>query len=249
MIVNGQFVDPAPYVSEKGGNSVLVGEALVAFRQWQQDVRAAGAAATARSSGSAACQSGRSREPQPVRRRAAWTISAEFAASGIGSAARRCAGRFDRLEVRHLAANGHARWPTGVRGNHEGKDRMFNKYMAAGVAAATLVGAAGTAHAGKDLDAIKARGQLICGVSTGVAGFAVADSQGKWTGLDVDVCRAVAAAIFGDAEKVKYRADSRRSSASPRCSRAKSIMLARQHDLDADPRHRARPRLHRRQLL
>ena len=67
-----------------------------------------------------------------------------------------------------------------------------------------MVGAAGTAHAGKDLDAIKARGQLICGVSTGVAGFSLADSQGKWTGLDVDVCRAVAAAIFGDAEKVKY---------------------------------------------
>ena len=44
VIVNGQFVDPAPYVSEKGGNSVLVGESLVAFRQWQQDVRKAAAA-------------------------------------------------------------------------------------------------------------------------------------------------------------------------------------------------------------
>jgi general L-amino acid transport system substrate-binding protein len=76
--------------------------------------------------------------------------------------------------------------------------------MAAGVVAVGLVGAAGTASAGKDLDAIKARGQLICGVSTGVAGFASADSQGKWTGIDVDVCRAVAATIFGDSEKVKY---------------------------------------------
>jgi general L-amino acid transport system substrate-binding protein len=81
---------------------------------------------------------------------------------------------------------------------------MVNKYMAAGIAAATLLGAAGTAQAGKDLDAIKARGQLICGVNTGVAGFAQADSQGKWVGLDVDVCRAVAAAVFGDSEKVKY---------------------------------------------
>jgi general L-amino acid transport system substrate-binding protein len=81
---------------------------------------------------------------------------------------------------------------------------MVNKYMAAGVVAAALVGVAGTAHAGKDLDAVKARGQLICGVNTGIAGFALADSQGKWVGLDVDVCRAVAAAIFGDAEKVKY---------------------------------------------
>jgi general L-amino acid transport system substrate-binding protein len=81
---------------------------------------------------------------------------------------------------------------------------MVNKYMAAGVAAAALMGVGGPAHAGKDLDAVKARGQLICGVNTGVAGFALADSQGKWVGLDVDVCRAVAAAIFGDAEKVKY---------------------------------------------
>ncbi len=81
---------------------------------------------------------------------------------------------------------------------------MVNKYMAAGIAAVTLLGVAGTAQAGKDLDAIKARGQLICGVNTGVAGFAQADSQGKWVGIDVDVCRAVAAALFGDSEKVKY---------------------------------------------
>ncbi|MBI3197334.1 MAG: amino acid ABC transporter substrate-binding protein, partial [Rhodospirillales bacterium] len=81
---------------------------------------------------------------------------------------------------------------------------MLNKFWTAGIAAATLAGVATTAYAGKELDAIKARGQLICGVSTGVAGFAAADSQGKWTGLDVDVCRAVAAAIFGDADKVKF---------------------------------------------
>jgi len=68
--------------------------------------------------------------------------------------------------------------------------------------AATL--ASGSAMAGKDLDSIKSRGALVCGVPTGTAGFAVADSQGKWVGLDVDVCKAVAAAIFGDAEKVKY---------------------------------------------
>ncbi|MFI5001012.1 MAG: amino acid ABC transporter substrate-binding protein [Reyranellales bacterium] len=81
---------------------------------------------------------------------------------------------------------------------------MFNKFMAAGIVAASLVGAAGTAYAGKDLDAVKARGALICGVPTGTGGFALADSQGKWKGLDVDICRAVAATIFGDSEKVKY---------------------------------------------
>jgi general L-amino acid transport system substrate-binding protein len=68
-----------------------------------------------------------------------------------------------------------------------------------------LVWASGAAQAGKDLDAVRARGALICGVAAGgIAGFMMADSQGRWTGIDVDVCRAAAAAIFGDAEKVKY---------------------------------------------
>ncbi|MFO1079586.1 MAG: amino acid ABC transporter substrate-binding protein [Reyranellaceae bacterium] len=58
--------------------------------------------------------------------------------------------------------------------------------------------------AGKDLDTIRARGSLICGIGEGTAGFMMTDSKGKWVGLDVDVCRAVSAAIFGDSEKVKY---------------------------------------------
>ena len=68
-----------------------------------------------------------------------------------------------------------------------------------------MVSHAGQALAGKDLDAVKARGTLICGVAVGgIAGFMVVDSQGKWTGMNVDICRAVSAAIFGDSEKVKY---------------------------------------------
>ena len=63
---------------------------------------------------------------------------------------------------------------------------------------------AAPAFAGKTLDAIKSRGQLVCGVNTGLAGFSQADSQGAWTGLDVDICKAVAAAILNDASKVKY---------------------------------------------
>lgn len=63
---------------------------------------------------------------------------------------------------------------------------------------------ASPAHAGKTLDAIKQRGQVVCGVSTGVAGLSQADSSGNWSGLDVDVCRAVAAAVVGDPKKVKY---------------------------------------------
>jgi general L-amino acid transport system substrate-binding protein len=72
------------------------------------------------------------------------------------------------------------------------------------VAAALSAVFAAPAHAGKTLDAIKARGQVVCGVNTGLAGFSAADSQGKWTGLDVDVCRAIAAAVLGDPEKVKW---------------------------------------------
>jgi general L-amino acid transport system substrate-binding protein len=81
---------------------------------------------------------------------------------------------------------------------------MQKVLLAAALGLAVLSGS-GEALAGKDLDAVRARGALICGVAAGgLAGFMVADSQGKWTGLDVDVCRAVAAAIFGDAGKVKY---------------------------------------------
>lgn len=64
--------------------------------------------------------------------------------------------------------------------------------------------ASSPALAGKTLDGIKSRGQVVCGVHTGLAGFSAADSAGKWTGLDVDVCRAIAAAVLSDPEKVKY---------------------------------------------
>lgn len=60
------------------------------------------------------------------------------------------------------------------------------------------------AHAGKTLDAVSQRGELVCGVNTSGAGFSAADSQGKWKGLDVDVCRAVAAAVLKDAGKVRF---------------------------------------------
>jgi general L-amino acid transport system substrate-binding protein len=80
----------------------------------------------------------------------------------------------------------------------------MHKFSLAAAVGLGAILASGTAMAGKDLDSIRARGSLICGVGTGTAGFMMADSQGKWAGLDIDVCRAVAAALFGDAEKVKY---------------------------------------------
>ena len=73
---------------------------------------------------------------------------------------------------------------------------------AAAAAAVTLT--ATPAHAGKTIDAIKARGQVICGVNPSLPGFAAADSQGNWTGFDVDICKAVAATVLSDATKVKW---------------------------------------------
>ena len=75
---------------------------------------------------------------------------------------------------------------------------------AAALFAAAVLTAAPSAHAGKTIDAIKARGQLVCGVNTGLAGFSASDSNGNWTGLDVDICKAIAASLLGDATKVKY---------------------------------------------
>lgn len=80
----------------------------------------------------------------------------------------------------------------------------MNTRILAAAAASLVVGIAGAAHAGATLDAVKQKGFVQCGVNTGLAGFSSPDSAGKWTGIDVDVCRAVAAAVFGDAEKVKY---------------------------------------------
>lgn len=61
----------------------------------------------------------------------------------------------------------------------------------------------GAGHAAT-LDDVKARGALNCGVTQGLPGFSNPDDKGNWTGIDVDFCRAVAAAIFGDATKVKF---------------------------------------------
>jgi len=58
--------------------------------------------------------------------------------------------------------------------------------------------------AGQTLHAVQQRGSLKCGVTNGVAGFSAPDSKGHWTGLDVDTCRAVAAAVLGDANKVEF---------------------------------------------
>jgi general L-amino acid transport system substrate-binding protein len=67
-----------------------------------------------------------------------------------------------------------------------------------------LVLCSSAADAGQRLDHIRQRGFLICGVSPGVAGFSEVDDHGRHTGFDVDICRAVSAAIFGTADHVTY---------------------------------------------
>lgn len=74
--------------------------------------------------------------------------------------------------------------------------KLFKLSIAA--ALATMAISAGT------LEDVKKAGVVKCGVSTGIPGFAEADSKGVWRGLDVDFCRSVAAAVLGDAKKVKY---------------------------------------------
>jgi general L-amino acid transport system substrate-binding protein len=74
-------------------------------------------------------------------------------------------------------------------------------------AAMTLIGGialAGSAWAGPTLDKIKQAGMFSCGVPTGIPGFAQPDSQGKYVGFDIDICRAVSAAMYGDPDKIKY---------------------------------------------
>jgi general L-amino acid transport system substrate-binding protein len=77
------------------------------------------------------------------------------------------------------------------------------KRVVAMLAAGTALGLAASASA-QTLNTVKQRGTLVCGVSQGLPGFSTPDDRGNWTGLDVDLCRAVAAAIFNDANKVKF---------------------------------------------
>jgi general L-amino acid transport system substrate-binding protein len=82
----------------------------------------------------------------------------------------------------------------------------MKKMLAATLAGLGLAVAATavSAQAPSTLNQVKARGVLNCGSNTGLAGFGLPDAQGNWTGLDVDYCRAISAAIFNDPNKVKF---------------------------------------------
>jgi general L-amino acid transport system substrate-binding protein len=80
--------------------------------------------------------------------------------------------------------------------------RFATTFVAA--SALAIAASSGTAQAGAIFDAVKDKGFVQCGVNVGLAGFSNPDDAGNWSGIDVDVCRAVAAAVFGDAEAVKF---------------------------------------------
>jgi general L-amino acid transport system substrate-binding protein len=72
------------------------------------------------------------------------------------------------------------------------------------VTLALAAGLTAQAASAQTLKAVKDRGMLSCGVSQGLPGFSSPDDKGSWTGLDVDICRAIAAAVFNDASKIKF---------------------------------------------
>jgi general L-amino acid transport system substrate-binding protein len=83
----------------------------------------------------------------------------------------------------------------------------MNRFVlsALGAVAAVAVTAGSAAAASPTLDSVKKRGQLVCGVNTGLAGFAAPDDKGVYQGFDVDYCRAMSAAVFADPDKVTYK--------------------------------------------
>ena len=81
---------------------------------------------------------------------------------------------------------------------------MTRRLLAAAAVALGGLAASATAWAGPMVDKVRARGELVCGVSQGSAGLSLPDSNGRWSGLDVDYCKALAAAVLGSADKVRF---------------------------------------------
>jgi len=81
---------------------------------------------------------------------------------------------------------------------------IWNRAIRGALTASCIIAFGTTAQAGPTIDQIRARGMLVCGFNTGVAGFALPDSRGVWQGFDVDLCRGLAVAIFNDASKVRF---------------------------------------------
>ena len=118
--------------------------------------------------------------------------------------------------------------------------RVWYRFLRVGVAAAGASAAT--------LDTVKGKGVLTCGANTGLGGFGLPDDKGNWTGLDVDFCRAMAAAVFGDATKIKFVA-ARRQEPLHGASVGRGRRPVPQHDLDLVAREHARPAVRAGHLL
>ncbi len=92
----------------------------------------------------------------------------------------------------------------GLAACGEGEKKADQASAPAGGAQQAAAPASGGSE-GKTLDNVKKYGKLKCGVNTGLAGFGAPDDKGEWKGLDIDLCRAVAAAVLGDSTKVEYK--------------------------------------------
>ena len=79
------------------------------------------------------------------------------------------------------------------------------RYIISGILSAATLSMMATVASADTLESVKEKGFLQCGVSTGLAGFSAPNDKGNWHGLDADFCRAVAAAVFGDGTKVKFK--------------------------------------------
>ena len=104
------------------------------------------------------------------------------------------------------------------------------------------------AASAQTLKTVKDRGMLSCGVSQGLPGFSSPDDKGNWTGIDVDVCRAIAAAVFNDPTKVKFVPLSAKDRFTALQSGEIDVLVA-QYNLDVIARHLARRQLYRGDLL
>lgn len=77
------------------------------------------------------------------------------------------------------------------------------KLIKAAVVGVSFLALSATAQAGKTYDSVKEKGYVQCGVSTGIPGFSIAGSKGEWSGIDVDLCKAIATMVFNDPDKFK----------------------------------------------
>ena len=129
--------------------------------------------------------------------------------------------------------------------------RTFRGGLLIGLAVAILVAAAAITYERYDTRTLKRtmrRGDVLCGVNTGLPGFSIPDDKGNWTGFDVDFCRAVAAAIFDDPNKAQVHS-ARRQRALQGTAEPQGGYPVAQLDLEHVARDQLRPVFPRRRLL